>query len=871
MRLRRLWPAALIPLAALIWFHVDRSPLPAPAPGELDPPRSKKEVHAGKLPSDWFLRQRAWPQDDVNQRHRLEAAAQARQMREEARLEAARARTVAPEWAPLGPTNISGRISDLACHPTNPAVAYIGAASGGVWKTTDTGGSWAPLFDDEATLSIGSVAVDPQNPQIVWAGTGEPNGGGGSVTYGGVGVLKSTDGGDTWAHVGLEDTRYIGRVVVDPTNSNRVYVAALGAMWSTNPERGVYRTTDGGDSWELVHYLADDTGAIDLVIDPSDPDRLFAAMWERTRGPNFLNYGGDGSGIWRSTDGGSSWSELTTGLPAGPSVGRIGLAISQSSPNTLYSIYAEASPGAFVGVYKSTNGGNTWAGTNDSSLSSMYSSFGWWFGNIRVAPTDPNRVFVLGLTFHRTTNGGSSWSDTGSSMHVDHHALDFAADGSIWEGNDGGVYRSTNGGTAWSEFDNLPITQFYTVEVDEQFPLRRYGGTQDNGTNRTLTGNADDWSSIYGGDGFRCLVDPTNNQYVYATYQYGGLGRSTNGGASFSWGATGLNGRKNWSMPYQFNPDDPSELYAGTDRVYRSTNRAQSWTAISADLTDGNGGLNGYTFGTITALEIAPSDPDVILIGTDDANVWITTNGGSNWLRRDATLPERWVTRTAFDPDDASICYVTFSGFRYDDYQPHVFRSTDYGATWADISGNLPQAPVNDIVVDPQFPDQLYVATDFGAYHSFDLGGTWDLMSPNLPNVVVTDLELHQPSRVLIAATYGRSLWLWDLSTIVGVGEGPLALAGDTPQLHAPAPNPARAGDVRLSWSQPRAADVRLDVYDVTGRRVVRLADKAMTAGDHAVTWTGRNDAGDRVAPGVYLVRFTGDGVVRTTKVTLTR
>ncbi len=833
----------------------------------VSPPRSIKDVHAGAMPSDWFLRQRAWPHEEISQTARLAAAEQARGLRA-----LARQRSTAGFWDPVGPTNIGGRIADVACHPTDPNTIYVGAAEGGVFKTTDAGATWIPTFDDESSLSIGSVAIDPTNPEVLYVGTGEANGGGGSVTYGGTGVFKSTNGGATWKNVGLAETRYIGRVVVDPSSPNRVFVAALGAMFSTGPDRGVYRSTDAGVSWERVLASNDSTGAIDLAIHPSDSNRVYAAMWERTRGPDYLNYGGDGSGIWRTTDGGDTWTELTNGLPSGPDVGRIGISLADSSPDILYAIYADASPGEFDGVYKTTDGGSSWIRTNDGALSGVYATYGWWFGNIRVDPVNPNRVFVLGLTFYRSTNGGSSWAQTGSSMHVDHHGLDFTPGSTaIWEGNDGGMYRSTNGGTIWTHFANMPVTQFYIIEVDEQIPYRRYGGTQDNGTNRTRTGAPDDWENLFWGDGFHCLVDPTNNNYIYVESQWGNLQRSTNGGSSFSWIGGDLSGRKNWSMPVVMDPSNPQTLYAGTHRLYRTTNRGSSWTAISGDLTDGPGSGN-VTYGTITTIAVASTDGDVLLAGTDDGNVHVTTNGGGVWTRVDATLPERWITRVVVDPLDDAVNYVTISGFRWDDPLPHVFRSTNHGASWTDISSNLPEAPVNDLVVDPQDTDVLYVGTDFGAYRTTNGGASWASLGLGLPNVVVNDLELHNGTRTLTAGTYGRSLWTYDLTfdpTDAGEVIVDVLPPEAAPRLLPIRPNPVIGGRATVRFALSHPADVSVRVYDVTGRRVADLARGRFSAGTHALGWDGRDLGGTRVASGLYLVRLEGDGVARVRKVAL--
>jgi photosystem II stability/assembly factor-like uncharacterized protein len=849
-------------LAGGIWWltAADREPAEM-TPGASAERQAETREGGLKVPNEWFLLQRAWPHGDINQAARLEAT-------EQALAKLAEADDSMAPWEPVGPTNIGGRIADVAAHPTNPLICYAGAAQGGVFKTTDAGFNWTPLMDQASAMSIGSVALDPNDPEIVYVGTGEPNGGGGSVTYGGDGIYKSTNGGATWDNIGLEATRYIGRVKVDPSNSNRVFVAALGSLFSSGPDRGIYRSTDAGSTWEHVLASTDSTGGIDLAIHPTDSNRIYACMWERIRRPHYLNYGGASSGIFRSTDGGDSWHELTNGLPTGPDVGRIGISLCTSQPDIIYAIYADANPGYFMGVYKTTDGGDTWTQTNDGALSNVFASYGWWFGNIRVDPINPDRVFVLGLEFYRSTTGGASWQYASGSMHVDHHGLDFTSDPNmIYEGNDGGMYLSTNGGTVWTHLPNLPATQFYTVEVDHQHPERRYGGTQDNGTNRTLTGGLADWHNILWGDGFYCQVDYTNNQYVYAEWQYGNLSRSTNGGSSFVSATSGLSSRRNWSMPVMIDPNDPTVLYTGTERVYRSTNRAQSWSSISGDLTDGPGSGN-VTFGTITTVAVAESDPLVIWAGTDDANVWCTFDGGSNWWRTDATLPNRWVTRVAIDPTDATISYVTLSGFRWDDPVPHVFRSTNFGATWTDISLDLPEMPVNDIVIDPENTARLIVATDLGVYVSEDTGGSWSALGFGLPNTVVNDLELHDPTRTLIAATFGRSMWTYDLDASTGI-ETTAAPPAGAAFLRPVAPNPLRAGNASVRFTLPSEQNVSLRVYDASGRLISVLAEEPFAAGEHSVTWDGRDLRGSRAASGVYLVRLAGDGVVRTRKLTV--
>jgi photosystem II stability/assembly factor-like uncharacterized protein len=671
-----------------------------------------------------------------------------------------------------GPTNIGGRISDIEMSPTNFDTIYAGIASGGVFKSVDAGLNWFPIFDDTYTMSIGDLVVDPANPNIIYVGTGEVNGGGGSVTYGGNGVYKSTDAGTTWNHLGLEATEYISRIIVDPSNPQTVFLGAMGKLFGKNPDRGLYRSTDGGTTWQNKLFISDSTGCIDVAINPLNPGIVYAAMWERIRRPDRRSYGGPTCGIYRSTDGGENWIELTNGLPNNsPSVGRIGISVSASSPNIIYAIYAD-NIGYFAGVYKSTNSGDSWVRTTDGALSSLFSSYGWWFGNIRVDPSNPNNVFVMGLDVYKTSNGGSSWSYSSGSMHVDQHGMYIhpSNPGFIVAGNDGGVYKSSNSGSSWTKVSIMPITQFYTCEVDYQFPNRSYGGTQDNGTIRTMTGNLDDWQEIYGGDGFRVLVDPSNNNFIYAEYQYGGFARSTNGGYSFSSARNGISSsdRFNWSTPYIIDPSNPTKLYFGTQRVYRSTNRAAQWSAISPDLTNGPPGGN-LVYGTITTIASAPSDSNVIYIGTDDGNVWVTLNGGTNWTKISDVLPVRWITKVAVDHYDAMTAYVTLSGYRYDEYLPHVFRTTNAGVDWQDISSNLPDAPVNVIIVDPDTTSKLYIGSDVGVFISSNLGGSWEYLGNNLPNAPITDLVLHNPTRTLIAATYGRSMYYINLTPVTDI------------------------------------------------------------------------------------------------------
>lgn len=713
-------------------------------------------------PNDWFFMQRAYPTGEINQDVYVQSIKTAQKMKENLL-----SSKDTSEWEFAGPLNIGGRLTDVEMHPSNLQTIYAAAASGGIFKSDNTGETWTPIFDNALSLSVGDIAIAPSDPQVIYAGTGEANCGGGSQTYDGVGIYKSSDGGNSWVHCGLESSRNIGRISIHPQHADIVYVAAMGNLFSNNSERGIYKTMDGGLTWQNVLFVSDSTGGIDLAIHPENPDTLYAAMWERIRRPNRRSYGGITSGIYRSYDGGLNWTELTNGLPSpGNNVGRIGIDISKSSPANLYTIYADKT-GYFEGVYKTSNGGDSWTQTNDGPLSDCYSSFGWWFGRISVDPVDLDIAYVIGFDLYKTSNGGNSWSNiTSPEVHVDHHGLYIHPmnHNFIVNGNDGGLYTSVNGGSSWTWMNNLPVTQFYTCEVDRQHPERLYGGTQDNGTNRTLTGNTNDWQSIYWGDGFYVLVDPVNNNYVYAEYQYGNFAKSTNGGNSFNTAMNGISSsdRKNWCTPVVFDPTNPEILYYGANRLYKSTNRASNWEAISTDLTNGPG-LN-LVFGTISTISVSPVNPEIIYVGTDDGNVWVSAMNGMGWEYLSLNLPDRWVTRVAADPDDENTAYVTFSGYRWDEYLPHIFRTIDKGQNWEDISGNLPEVPVNDVIVDPEDNNRLYIATDAGVFKTNDLGINWEMQGSNLPNVPINDLTLHNESRTLIAATFGRSMYTYDLN-----------------------------------------------------------------------------------------------------------
>ncbi len=817
-----------------------------------------------RYPSEWAWLQRTYPHFDADPTAQLQALQQAQRMRQ-----LAKSSTLAPAWKFAGPTNIGGRISALAFNPNDTKIVYAGAATGGLFKSTDRGVSWRPIFDNQAVLPIGDVAVDPNNPNVLYAGTGEANGG--HNNFSGAGMFKSIDAGTTWNLIGLEATTAIGRIVIDPSSSNRVFVAAVGSYFGNGPERGVYRSTNAGQNWERVLFVNDSTGAIDLVIDPKNPAILFAAMWQRVRRPNRLQLNGEASGIYRSTDGGATWQRLgvVNGLP-GPSstIGRIGLAICASKPENLYALYTINSN--YGGLYRSQNGGASWTKTDPNNLlNAGFGGFSWYFGNVRVNPNDPEQVFVLDTALMGSFDGGRTWPifygyGGPTNLHVDHHALIFDPTDPryIIDGNDGGINISSDAGYRWEKIAALPVTQFYQIAIDPSRPERLYGGTQDNGTVRTLSGQLNDWDEIYGGDGFYVIVDPTNSNIIYAESQNGGLGKSTDGGRSFRGALAGISGAepKNWSTPMVMDPNNRNVLYYGTNRVYRTIDGASLWRPISPRLTNPN---SPALLGTITTIAVAPNNSAVIYGGTDDGNVWVTADTGKTWKEISATLPVRWVTRVAVDPANASVAYVTFSGLKWNSPQPHVFRTTDMGNSWQDISANLPDAPVNTIVVDSMYPNFLYVGTDVGAYYSSNSGQQWQPLGEGMPMVSVYDLAFHGPRRLLVAGTHGRSMYALALAALTEVEE-PITQNNNLPSTPALAQNypnpfvPRLAGNsgTRIEFVLPFPENVKLRIYNLNGQLVRTLVNESRAAGRHVVIWNGRNDQGREAASGNYFYRL---------------
>ncbi|HMR41575.1 MAG TPA: T9SS type A sorting domain-containing protein [Ignavibacteria bacterium] len=794
---------------------------------------NNSETGPGFVPAEeWFAKQRAFPFDEIPQDEYLKSVNYVKENMNYIETDDP------SSWGYAGPVNIEGRITTVAIHPSDPHTVYAGTANGGLWKSTDFCQNWVPVFDGQNTSSIGAIAIDPVNPEIIYCGTGEPN----SLRsyYPGTGIYKSTNGGTNWIFSGLDSSYTIGNISVNPLNSQVVYAAAGGWTRRKNSQRGIYRSLNGGLTWEKKFYLSDSVGAIDVKTDPQNPNKVFAAMWERQRREDYVKYGGTYSGMYVSTDSGNNWSQISGGFPVNDAtLGRISFDISKSDPQTIYALTAYTS-GASRGLYRSTNGGENWININSSAAQS--SSYAWFNRICSIDPINPNRLFCGGLQMEFSGNGGLSFGISGTS-HVDQHAAAFSLSDPnyIVLGNDGGIDYSTNGGSSWNESRSLPITQFYAGEIYYNNPDRILGGTQDNGTIRTSAVSGV-WDEIYGGDGFYCLVDYSNGQNVFAASQFGGLGRSTNGGNSFLGATNGLDlTYTNWMTPYVMDKNNPQILYCGTYKIHKTTDGMQSWNAISPDLTNGH----VQSLGSITTVDAARSDPGVIYCGTDDANVWVTTNGGNNWTKINNGLPRRWVTRVAVHPDSANVCYVTLSGYKVDSTGSHIFRTTNFGNAWTSISGNLPDAPINDVIIDPVNTNSLIIGTDINVMITHDLGSEWSILSSGIPsNVPCQDLTFHAPSRTLVAWTHGRGAFkiLIPLTNIQNINN----IISQSFELSQNYPNPFNPG-TNIDFEILNFGFVSLKIYDVLGNEVETLISENKSAGRYSIQWNGSG-----YASGVY-------------------
>lgn len=698
-------------------------------------------------------------------------------------------------WRSIGPANMGGRISDFAVVEKDPYTIYVGVGTGGVLKTTNNGTTWQGVFDKEPVASVGSVAVSQNNPKIVWVGTGEGNSRNSSSW--GNGVYRSADGGATWTNMGLRDTHDVPKIALDPKNDDVVYVAALGHLWGANRERGIFKTSDGGKTWQHVLAVDENTGGIDVLVDPSAPSTVYAALWARRRYPWGFTNGGTTGGVFKSIDAGKTWQKLTGGLP--PDMGRIGLDIYRKNPRVLYAIVESDSGGSQSlegmrsrsgGIFRTDDGGAHW--TRMSDLNPR----GFYFGKVRVDPNNDQRVYVLGFGTAVSDDGGRTFLNTGArDIHGDCHAMwiDPANSNHALLGTDGGIYFSYDKAKTWDFQNNVALGEFYNISYGMDKPYTVCGGLQDNGTwcgkaqvrhqefsfggnpNAAAITNAD-WFFVNGGDGFWAQIDRTNANIIYSESQGGEMarldlasGRARNIQPQAKEGTPRF--RFNWNTPIILSAFDPKTLYVGGDRVFRLTNRGENWEAVSPDLSNpapatmNTAGSAAENYHTVVALSESPKDRNVLWAGTDDGNVQVTRDGGKTWRNVAANMTGvpagLWVSRVQASNHDAGRAYAAVDGHRSDDFHAYLYTTDDYGATWRSISATL-DAPVKGFREDPVNPNLLFAGTEFGIFMSLDRGGQWQQLKDGLPTVSVDDIQIHPREHDLLIATHGRSIYVID-------------------------------------------------------------------------------------------------------------
>ena len=809
-------------------------------------------------------------------------------------------------WQFIGPTNISGRMTDIAVSAPRGKTytIYAATASGGVWKTVNEGTTWEPIFEHGPSTAFGDIAIDPENDNILWIGTGEQNIFRSSNC--GAGVFKTVDGGKTWTHMGLENTLTISRIVINPENSDIVYVAASGHEWTDNPERGVYKTVDGGKTWEKVLYIDEKTGANDLVMHPDNPDILYASTWQRIRkkwnDPRNED-GYTGSGIFKTTDGGKTWTPMNNGLPEARFRGRIGIDMCMSKPEVMYAFvdnyeiaresyeendaYGRPRGGVIRGatVFRSNDSGGTWTRVSEYSkyMESLSGTYGWVFGQIRVDPQDEETIYVMGVSLHKSEDGGKTFRRL-PGMHADHHGMWIDPENTdyIVNVNDGGIAISYDGGENWKTwYDNFPVVQFFNVGFDMDTPFHVYGSIQDHGSYKGVVDlsesrnaiPAGEWEYAPGGEGSCHVIDPTDPSIVYSAGFYGHItrtnietGKRTNIYPQIENGEPALRGQ--WLAPFIISPHNPRIIYFGTQYLYRSLNRGDSWERLSKDLTwNDPDKLGDIPYQTIFSIAESPFTFGLLYVGTDDGRVWRTKDSGSHWQEITRGLPKgKWVTELVASKYDEATVYMTQNGKRDDEFTPYIWKSADYGKTWTDISANIPLGPVNVIKEDPQNANVLYVGTDCGVYVSIDKGESWQTLHDGLPTAYVHDIIIHPRDNILVAATHGRGMWAMDVTCIQALTDSVQALNGHiftAEPVHIP----------RYWWSSAKPAVIfyylkenngcNLEILDESGT-VVKTLDASCDKGINRTAWDGSTDKdNETVKPGTYYVRLKTAGITQ--------
>ena len=817
-------------------------------------------------------------------------------------------------WRAIGPANPGGRVPAIAGVPGDPSTFYVGGANGGIFKTTNGGTTFKPIFDNQPVISIGAIALAPSNPNIVYVGSGEGNPRNDASI--GNGLYRSNDGGDTWTHLGLDDTDQITRVVIDPRNPDIVYVAALGHEWGPTENRGLYKTTDGGKTWKKILYKDQQTGCSDVDIDPTNSDVVYAGMWTYLRRPWHFDSGGGETAVYKSVDGGATWKKLTSGLPEGP-MDRIGIAVSRSNPDVVYVVSETKDEGE---LWRSDDSGATWRVANrDPNIN--FRPF--YYSDIRVDPQDPNRIFSLSGSLNLSEDGGRTFQRIAEEVHGDHQSMwiDPTNPKRILEGSDGGFQVSNDGGKTWEVVNNIAFTQFYHVAYDMRQPYYVCGGLQDNGNwcgpSRTTYAQGNrksDWYTVSYGDGFFAVPDLKDPYLVYSDSQGGNIVltdlRSGTERAIHPYpNRVGSAGdamadhkyRFNWNSPIALSPQDPKTVYFGGNVLFKTTNGGQSWEAISPDLTTNDKSKQQSSGGPIvvdntaaefhcTILTIAPSpvDPNVIWVGTDDGNVQVTKDGGKTWTNVVKNVPGMapfaWISTIEASHVDAGMAYVAADHHQDNDYAPYAYKTTDYGQTWKAIRGNLPSRGwVHVVREDPKNRNLLYAGTEFGLFASWDGGTRWVSIRNNMPVNPVRDIAIHPRDNDIIVATHGRGAFVLDdatpLQELAEALQAEVKLFEPRPgirysiwnrdtnlgQKEYVAQNPPYGAIISYYLKSEPKGDVAIAVLDTGGRPIRQIRTVPKQAGVNRVAWDLRYDGprmpggGTERAPAAA-ARFGGGG-----------
>ena len=795
----------------------------------------------------------------------------------------------------IGPTHQSGRFVDVAVPVLEPNTIYMAAGSGGLWKSVNNGHSWEPIFDNQSAFAIGDIAVADTNPNIVWVGSGEATTS--RSTYAGDGVYKSTDAGKTWTNMGLKESHHVGRILIHPKNPDIVYVAALGHLYTENPERGVFKTEDGGKTWKKVLDIKVGDraiGACDLVMDPKKPETLYAATYDKERKPWTFNLAGPGSAIYKTEDAGKTWKKLGGGLPTGM-LGRIGLTVFPKNPLILYANIENGNkPGmsdadrekelregkasaGMVGeeVYRTDDGGKTWKKVSPDKQA-VGGGPGYYYMQVRVDPSDANHLYVLTVGVQESKDGGKTWTSA-FRFGGDNHGMwiDPANSKHMILGYDHGMGITYDGGKNWYHPDELPLGQLYHVTTDNAVPYNVYAGLQDNGSARGPSskrgGRAivfEDWQTTGGGDGEYNAIDAVSGRYLYNESQFGSIQRvDLFTGEMKDIASRDQSLRFNWCAPILVSPHDPAVIYHAANKLLKSVARGENWAEVSPDLTTndktkmptGKGGDGNIQYGTISTIDESPIIKDMLYVGTDDGNVWITKDGGKNWAKLNDKIkgnPGQWVSRVLASRHFPGTAYVTYTGFRVDDFKPYVFKTTDYGETWTSIAGNLPNRSVNVIREDPKNPNLLFIGAEPGVFVSIDGGKTWQEMKNNMPTQPVHDLTIQAREGELVVATHGRSIFIADITPLEEWSE---KVAAEDLHLFDVTPavkwvtriekqsatinfnGPSRPNGMVLNYYQKAAAAGDITVQVMQGARLIAETKKAPNAaGLNQLVWNLR-------------------------------